>query len=332
MVLSVGTILAKDLQWDFAQWTRLLLLLVTGIAAYFVAGVRIKERQELVTLSEVARLAQLAIIEPKPPQPLGVKVAVRYVSATEQALIGGDAYDAVETDYGLRVLVADARGKGMAAVRTASLALGQFRAWAHEVEDLGLLLTTLDRALSRDLDDADFVTALLAQLNGHQLTFTVAGHPPPLRCRNGHVEHLSISAIPPLGMIGNDIAPVIGHVTLMPGDTLMLYSDGLPEARDAKGNFYPLEDRVAQLIAPDLANLDGADRGLDAEIDRMLLDLRDFVHGDLNDDLVIVALRLDADANQPLDADANQPERSPAEYIQSLNRLGDGQRAPLTAD
>src|SRR3954447_24447187 len=162
VVFSVGTIVVKDLPWDFAQWTRLALLLVTGVAAYFVAGARINERQKLVTLSEVARLAQLAIIEPEPPQPLGVKVSVRYVSATEQALIGGDAYDAVETEYGLRVLVADARGKGMAAVRTASLALGQFRAWAHEVEDLGLLLTTLDRALSRDLDDADFVTALLA--------------------------------------------------------------------------------------------------------------------------------------------------------------------------
>ena len=61
-----------------------------------------------------------ARLEPEPPQPLGVKVSVRYVSATEQALIGGDAYDAVETDYGLRVLVADARGQRLCREREES--------------------------------------------------------------------------------------------------------------------------------------------------------------------------------------------------------------------
>lgn len=296
----------KDLPWDFAQWTRLGLIALTGAAAYFVAGLRIRERRELRTLSEVARQAQAAIMQPNAPQPLGVKVVVRYVSASEQALIGGDAYDAVETQFGLRVLVADARGKGMEAVRTASLALGQFRAWAHEVSDLGLLLTTLDGALSRDLDDGDFVTALLAQLNGRHLTFTVAGHPPPLRCRDGEVEHLRIDAIPPLGLIGNDIAPVIGTVTLAPGDTLMLYSDGLPEARNMGGQFYPLEERVKSLIAEH-------EDDLEAGIERMLIDLRDFVRGDLTDDLVVVALRLDPEANRA-------PAESPGDLTSALGR------------
>ncbi|MFD4956549.1 PP2C family protein-serine/threonine phosphatase [Streptomyces sp. NPDC058451] len=73
------------------------------------------------------------------------------------------------------------------------------------------------------------------------------GHPPPLLIRSGHTTHpMSPDPAPPLGMweLGSD-----GHAThtssFRPGDTLLLYTDGVVEARDSSRTFYPLEQRVA---------------------------------------------------------------------------------------
>ena len=121
---------ASDMTFDASQAVRLIALLVSSIVGLLAAQSRLKDVGRLLALGEVAKMAQLAIMRMSPPQAEGVDAAVRYVSASTEANIGGDAYEAVLTPFGLRVLVADARGKGLPAVLSSAVAVGAFREWA----------------------------------------------------------------------------------------------------------------------------------------------------------------------------------------------------------
>jgi serine phosphatase RsbU (regulator of sigma subunit) len=277
---------ANGIPWDLGQVVRFVLILASGVIGTIVADVRLRERRQLVTMREVARTAQRAIMRTDPPTPEGVDVAVRYVSASREALIGGDAYEAVDTDYGLRVLVADARGKGLPAVRSSALALGAFRVWAYTEPHLPALLEQLDRSLARESEPGNFVTALVAQLQGERLQFAVAGHPTPLLVREGRLRRLSLQTAPPLTLFFDTGEPPVGQVDLRPGDTVLLFTDGLPEARDEHGRFFPLDDVLPQVTA----ERDDVEEMADALLDR----LRTFVHADLGDDIACVWLHVPA--------------------------------------
>lgn len=278
--------------WDLSQGTRFVLIVVTTGLGYVVADSRVRQRQQLVTMREVARTAQRAIMRVEPPRVEGLEVAVRYISASQEALIGGDAYEAVSTGFGLRVLVADARGKGLPAVRSSALAVGAFREWAFVEPDLDTLILRLDESLSRDADPWDFVTALVAQLQGHRLQFAVAGHPPPLLIRDGSVRTLALQASPPLTLMDGQAQPPVGQVDLRLGDTVLLFTDGLVEARDSFGRFFPLEELLVEVVA----SADSAEQMADELLER----LRDFVEQDLGDDVACVWLHVPHPVSSPL--------------------------------
>jgi serine phosphatase RsbU (regulator of sigma subunit) len=270
---------------DPVQEVRLGLVAISGVAAYLAARVRLRQRAELLTMGEVAKAAQKAIMTTTAPNPEGMQAELRYFAATEAALIGGDAYECAETPFGLRLLVADARGKGMEAVRTASLALGAFREWAHLEPDLGTVLARMDDSMARELHDSDFVTALAAEIDGARLRFSLAGHPPPFLVRRGQVEALARPSWPPLSLFHELGQPPVHEHHLDEGDTLLLYTDGLVEARDDAGRFFPVEQHLARLSSahPD---------DLPAVVDGLVDALRDHVDGRLGDDLVLVAIQL----------------------------------------
>ena len=89
--------------------------------------------------------------------------ATRYLSAAEEALIGGDFYDAAFTPRGLRLIVGDVRGKGLAAVQLASVILGCFREAAFAEADLQGLVAALDRRVAGELGEEDFVTVVVVE-------------------------------------------------------------------------------------------------------------------------------------------------------------------------
>ncbi len=130
---------------------RCLVIAISGGLCALVAVRRTQRERELVRMTRVAEVAQRAILRPIPPRIGGVLFAARYLSATQEALIGGDFYDVAESPYGLRVVVGDVKGKGVDAVRLASLVLASFREAAFSHHDLVEVAAELDRSIGRHL-------------------------------------------------------------------------------------------------------------------------------------------------------------------------------------
>jgi Stage II sporulation protein E (SpoIIE) len=253
------------------------IVLATGLAA---AGATFRQRQadRITELLRLAAVAQQAVLRPLGPQVGSLAVAGRYISASAAADIGGDLYEALDTPYGVRIIIGDVRGKGLDAVRLASIVLGSYRHVAYERADLRAIVTDLDRAVARSVGDEDFVTAALVEERGGTLTIVNCGHPAPLLLRRGQVIALEPpSPAPPLGFM-----PVARPRVerLEPGDRLLLFTDGLGEAR-RDGEFFPTADRAWRLlghgtVGDGLASLETA--------------LVEWVHGKLEDDIALVLL------------------------------------------
>ena len=275
----VGTVFATtDAQRGPAGMVNVLgIMLATGIAAA-VATIRQRQANRIAELLKLAAVAQQAVLRPLGPQVGSLAVAGRYISATAAADIGGDLYEALDTPYGVRIIIGDVRGKGLDAVRLASIVLGSYRHVAFERPDLRSVVTDLDRAVARSVGDEDFVTAALVEERGGTLTIVNCGHPAPLLLRRGQVIPLDPPApVPPLGFM-----PVAQPRVerLEPGDRLLLFTDGLGEAR-RDGEFFPTADRAWRLlghgtVGDGLASLETA--------------LVDWVHGHLDDDIALVLL------------------------------------------
>ncbi|SIN28483.1 PP2C family protein-serine/threonine phosphatase [Micromonospora cremea] len=251
--------------------------LATGLAVA-VASVRQRQAVKIAELTKLASVAQQAVLRSLGPQVGTLSVAGRYISSTATAEIGGDLYEAIDTPYGVRMIIGDVRGKGLDAVRLASIVLGSYRHVAYERADLRAVVADLDRAVARNVGDEDFVTAALVEERGGTLTIVNCGHPPPLLLRRGAVIPLEPPApAPPLGFM-----PVVRPRVerLEPGDRLLLFTDGLGEAR-RDGEFFPTADRAWRLlghgtVADGLASLETA--------------LVEWVHGRLDDDIALVLM------------------------------------------
>lgn len=249
----------------------------TGIAVV-VGTLRVRQAERVAELSRLATVAQAAVLAPLGPQVGPLAVAGRYISASAAADIGGDLYEALDTAYGVRMIIGDVRGKGLDAVRLASIVLGAYRHVAFERADLRTVVSDLDRAVARSVGDEDFVTVAVAEERGGTLTIVNCGHPAPLLLRRGEVISLDPPAsAPPLGFMPM-VRPRVDR--LEPGDRILLYTDGLAEAR-RDGDFFPINERAWALlghgtVADGLASLESA--------------LMEWVEGQLDDDIALVLM------------------------------------------
>jgi hypothetical protein len=234
-------------------------------------------RRRLADTQAVAQAVQRALLRPLPQRLGPLQLETRYLAVASQAQVGGDVYDAVWTPYGIRFMIGDVMGKGLGAVETASRLLGAFREAAYEEERLTWLAWRLQVSLSRSHSVAEpaFATVLLLTLSpqGDVAEMLSCGHPPPLLLRaDGSAREIEIgSPCPPLGMLEfchqhamadagicspgtlefcDDSAGAA--VDLQPGDGLLLYTDGVTEARDTRGRFFPLAECVAHTGPADL--------------------------------------------------------------------------------
>lgn len=237
-------------------------------------------REQSGRLADVRRVAdatQRAILAPVPPRIGRVSLAGRYVSATAEALIGGDLYEVVSRPGGVRLLVGDVRGKGLAAIRIATIVLGEFRAAAADIGNLSEVASQMDRRLRPYLGDEDFATAVIADVaDDGSYKVVSCGHPPPLLITGGAIGELSVAPSLPLGL---GAAPVVASGWLNAGDRLLLYTDGVIEARDPDRRFVDLPWVVSPLASGELQY------ALDDVLDR----LHRFAGAQLGDDVALVA-------------------------------------------
>src|SRR5262249_8608466 len=146
------------------------------------------------------------------------------------------------------------QGKGIAAVRTASLVLGAFREAAYDAKHLAEIPVRIEQSMRHQAAEQEFVTAVLAEITPGRGVIEVlsCGHPPPLLVRDGEARPAE-SPDPglPLGL-GSLAEGVRASETwpFGPGDQILFYTDGISEARDKSGAFYPL-GQCARLLAGD---------------------------------------------------------------------------------
>jgi predicted MFS family arabinose efflux permease len=258
--------------------------LAVGAAAGAVTWSRRQLADRLTRSQETASALLHAVLHPIPGTLGRLRLAGLYKPATAETGIGGDFLEALHTPYGTRVLIGDVRGKGLQAVQTVTDLLGCFRSQAYETPSLGELAARLDRQVLRAAeargDEELFATALLIQCEERSPHLEVinCGHPGPVAVGPSHAEEIAGPVHLPLGF--GALGAVDAHpVQLDDATTLVAYTDGLSEARNASGEFYPLIDRLAR-------GTDGPPADL---VDRLDDDVRDWTHH-LGDDIAIVAL------------------------------------------
>ena len=267
--------------WGTAQqWIRLLDVILVSGAAVVVAAVRAHREQRLMRVTAIAEAAQRAILPTVPASTGDVHAASRYLSAALDAVVGGDLYDCSVTQGYTRFIVGDVRGKGLEAVEQAARVIRAFRQAAATKATLDETVQDMNSYLTPFLGDEDFVTALLVDLTQPDvIRLTSCGHPPAILVRpDGTATLLELAPGLPLGL---GAASEEGRFPWSPGDRLLLYTDGLSEARDAHGEFLPLLQ-----LAPTLATGD-----LEGALDALLEKARTHVPaGGLADDLAVLLL------------------------------------------
>ncbi|MGP3941072.1 PP2C family protein-serine/threonine phosphatase [Streptomyces sp. 6N106] len=278
-------------------YANLLALLVVAVASVATSAVRVRRDRELAHIRRIAEVSQNVVLRPLPARIGVVNTASVYMAAERGAQIGGDLYEAMCTRYGVRLIVGDVRGKGLAAVRSAAAVVGAFREAVHYEQDLAEVMHRCAAALAREYELLDrsqlqdpqeleeqFVTVLLAQVPDESLVELInRGHPPPLVMRERKVRSLDPARpLPPLGLEEFLSPPPICVETFpfLPGDRLLLHTDGVVEARNHYNEFFPLHRTME--------TLDGATPG--EYLERLRHALVRHAEGRLADDAAMVLI------------------------------------------
>ena len=231
-----------------AQQGRLTALLAERTADLDTVRQALAERSDLFRLREevaIARSLQLSML-PNQSRLAPVRDRVELEALTRPAKeVGGDSYDFQLFDSGRRLmfLVCDSSGKGIPAAMFVLTSKTLVTAASETFGGLAAGLAAANVALARSNDALSFTTLFigLLDLETGQLTYSSAGHNPPLlRRASGTVEQLGEATGLVLGVI-EDAVYEEAHLTMLPGDALVLYTDGITEAHDPQQQMYGLD-------------------------------------------------------------------------------------------
>jgi serine phosphatase RsbU (regulator of sigma subunit) len=234
---------------------------------------------------DFAETMQRSLLPRELPEVAGLDVGHVYQSASRVDL-GGDLYDFVALEDGrLAVVIGDVLGKGIPAAADMAMAKYVFRVLARADAAPGALLARANEVARDEIEPGKFVTLLYAIVDAdrREVASASAGHPPARIVHpGGNVTALGGSGLP-LG-IEADQTYTEERARLEPGSVVVLYTDGVVEAR-RNGELYG-EERLDRLLAEKY--------GLPAQdlAAAILADCRAFAGGDLDDDCAIVCLKL----------------------------------------
>ncbi|HEY3285337.1 MAG TPA: SpoIIE family protein phosphatase [Armatimonadota bacterium] len=225
---------------------------------------------------------------PKLPERIGqLSIGYLYEAASAEELVGGDFYDLFPLDGGrMGVVLGDVSGKGVGATVVTAMARYALRGLAREYSSPATVLSKLDGLLNAELGDEKFVTLFYGVLDlaTMKLVYASAGHEPAL-VELAEGGPLWLEATGPV--LGPMLSESLGErlVTLEAGRSLLLFTDGLSEARRG-GEFLGVEG-VAELL--------NASRGLEpsARVAGILDGAREFAGASLYDDVAVLLLQVD---------------------------------------
>jgi serine phosphatase RsbU (regulator of sigma subunit) len=268
--VTLGSMLlaiAADLQMTNSNiYLQLIAVGLVGMIAARAAVARKRRQRALAQARWVAAVTQKVLLRPLPRRVGSLRIASVYLSADEEAAVGGDLYSVAEVDHSTRILIGDAKGKGLATIEEVGFVLSAFRRSAWHRLPLADVAAYIEDNLVEDVSAAaampggadqelcltrypeGLVTAVVVDLpeDGDRISLVNCGHPPALLLHAGQVQPLQ-PAEPslPLGLgdLG-DGSRRVDTAAFGVGDTLLLYTDGLVEARDAVGGFYALAERI----------------------------------------------------------------------------------------
>jgi sigma-B regulation protein RsbU (phosphoserine phosphatase) len=190
--------------------------------------------------------------------------------------IGGDFFDAVNTDDGLTIVLADVSGKGVSAALLASTLQGMIYSQLTAGMPLTEIVTGVNRFFTHKHIGEKYATVVIARIRDNgEFEYVNCGHIPPLVVSNGEVQRPAHGNLP-VGLLP-DAKYESDHCQLKPGDRLVLVTDGVTEAENARGDFF--EDSRLELAAKT------------GNLDQIFRAISDFCGGTpLNDDCTIVEL------------------------------------------
>ena len=248
---------------------------------------QLARREQLDRDLRVARQIQRSLLPANVPQVVGLDFAVHYEPAYQ---IGGDFYDFIWHDPShLGLAVGDVAGKAISAALYMARLTSELRSRAAIARTPARLLRRVNQEIVTLGDDGMFATLVycIYDLENRSLVFTNAGHCVPLLRRGDRVFPLQAERAhtPPLG-VTPELEAGEARVQMHSGDMLIMVSDGILEARDAKGNEYGLT-RLSRRIRT-------ARGGADDVIKAILLDIESHVsEQSQGDDMTIVAMSIE---------------------------------------
>ncbi|MFD0358258.1 PP2C family protein-serine/threonine phosphatase [Streptomyces sp. NPDC127110] len=248
LILMIGLSLVFP---DLGTWWTAAGIIAVTVAAAYGSHLRLQRERTLFQVRLVADAAQQVVLSPMPRRFGDVAIESLYLAAAAEARIGGDFYEVADTPYGVRLLIGDVRGKGLPAVGAAAAIVNAFREAAYDETDMVSVARRMDASSTRynaafpaDGATERFATALLVEIphGGGHIDILNCGHPPPLLLNRGELRVLEPATPSPLlslaELIGDHYS--VDSFEFAPGDLLLLYTDGIAEARARDGEFFPL--------------------------------------------------------------------------------------------
>ncbi|WP_420034452.1 PP2C family protein-serine/threonine phosphatase [Streptomyces sp. cg28] len=277
-----------------------LLIGTGGLLGVLIARRREEQHARIQAVVDIAEATQRAVMRALPDHVGDLHIADFYQPAARAARVGGDWYDFQPSPHGVRAVLGDVSGKGLPAVSASASLLGAFREAGYHEADVREVARRLEIAMQRysawarvmgeeELPDA-FSTALLLHFppGVDAVDIVNFGHEPPLVVgADGSVHTPDVPSGVPLGMgaLGTELPEPV-RLPFRPGDTLVLFTDGVTECRDDDGVFYPVRDRM-----PGLAERLPEDAPPAELLRRIVFDLHGHRHGTPSDDTAITVIR-----------------------------------------
>ncbi|HEX3481746.1 MAG TPA: SpoIIE family protein phosphatase [Kofleriaceae bacterium] len=261
----------------------------TGLAMHATrVAAQLARREKLERDLRVARQIQRSLLPANVPQVVGLEFAVHYEPAYQ---IGGDFYDFIWHDPShLGLAVGDVAGKAISAALYMARLTSELRSRAAIARTPARLLRRVNQEIAQLGDDGMFATLVycIYDLENRSLVFTNAGHCVPLLRRGDRVFPLQAERAhtPPLG-VTPELEAGEARVQLHSGDMLIMVSDGILEARDARGNDYGLS-RLSRRIRTARGKVDDVVKAILADIDSHCGE-----QGQQGDDMTLVAMSID---------------------------------------